>query len=152
RNGTRGGTPGSATLAATNTTMASWDTIFGSGGYGKPIAQYEGGYEAIGPSTSQANTCATLSIDNSYCSTTNGTTITVPGLIQNLIVAYKNDYRFQVLTNDAYRQFMGYTSSQTPADYKLGFGTDQWSLYSGDLYTPVPYLSYNAIRNFNAAP
>lgn len=128
-------TPGLESLAdlATNVYPA-WETI--RAGYGKVLANYEGGYQVLAP---DASTCAAIGATG-YATK-----------INTLLEAYKNSSSFQALVTDQMNQVVAAHGAGTiPSWYYfiLGAAGGQWSLYPGALGT-APYKSYDAIAAFN---
>ena len=101
------------TIGALNTTIyPRWETVaqsydasrLGAGKLPLTIAHYEGGFEAIAPTTDD---CATIGISSTYGNVVNGSgTITTRGTVQLMLDAYKEHGLFQSAVINQGTQFM----------------------------------------------
>lgn len=150
RQGTRNGIAGSSTLLAFNSTRnigmgaigvyASWEAIATAYDGKRPqglsnliVANYEGGMEAKAISAAR---CSALGLNPVYGN--------AGGKIDNLLTAYKKSSLFQQLVSDQISQFLAQPHSKYAAWYQLAT-QDQWSLYSGDLYS-TPFTSLSGLK------
>jgi hypothetical protein len=119
--------------------LNSWQIANNVGSYGLPLMDYEGGYSAAAPTTSQATTMGLPS--SSYGG--------LGGYVDLLLTAFKNNTMFK--TVEAYRHTFELAS--LPAHSQTGWfnvegNGDPYSFYHGDIYGPV-WQSYNAVCNYN---
>jgi hypothetical protein len=136
--------PGWETVAATYDSYRA-----GAGQSPLTIECYEGGLEALAPTSAQ---CTTMGV------TVSGSAATASAALAAGLVAYKNDkiYAFQ-LARDQHRQFMG----QYPSSANFGLmahsvapswyyvcGGGQWALLSGP-GDSTPYQTYYGVAAFN---
>jgi hypothetical protein len=128
---------------ATTGTFALW--LAQVSGYGKPIFNYEGGFQVLAPTTAQLQASNISSIN----STLSSNAATYSATITNMITAYKLTSTFQTLVANFLTDFIaGSPSGSIPSWYTFCYGIQPWSLCNGNLYGGF-FTSYNAIENFN---
>lgn len=143
RNGT--GDNSGQDLAGIGNYYTNWSTA--ATAYSWNIVLYEGGLEALGPSSA---VCTTQGISSTYCCPAS-CFASAGGKIQNTLDYYKTTSTLsRQLVTDLYNNFLAHqTRALYPAWFQIGPGADQWSLINGDIYTPTYYQSYTAIQQFN---
>lgn len=127
-------------LSTLNATIyPAWNTMLAT--YGLPIISYEGDFEGTFPTSATCTTLGLSSGDNTtYCGAS--------GRIQTMILGYQNSGNFYNTTQAQWSQYMAQSQSFAPAWFTL-FPYDQWSAFSGDLYS-TPFQSWNMMVNWNA--
>lgn len=98
------------------------------------VACYEGGLQAIAPTSAQ---CTTMGINTTYATT-----------IATLLTAYKNDTLQYALTKDQYTQFRSQSHSLLPAWFQV-MGFSQWSMMPASGYTTPYFQSYYGTQSYN---
>lgn len=137
RAGLKSAVLGSQTLLGmSNVIYPAWETI--AAGYtGKTVEGYEGGLEAIAPTTAQ---CTTVGIS------IGGSAATASTVLAGLLVAYKNSPYALAIVGDQFTQFLGQTHSRNPSWLTIT-GPNQWALLPGDLFS-TPFQTYNGFKAF----
>jgi hypothetical protein len=139
RAGTRNGSLGAFTLKGY--VVNAFSTKGNIGGLNYPLIEYEGGIDALAPTTSQAVGIGLPSAAYGGAG----------GYVDNLISGYKNSALFKQFTLDG----MNAVASNMPAHSqasKFNFegGNAPWGIYPADLYS-TPYQDYNAACAFNGS-
>ena len=127
-------------LNTLNTTIyPAWNTLMV--GYGLQVFNYEGGFEGTYPTTATCTTLGMTTMQNTtYCD--------VAGEINALILGYQNSYYFISTPQLQWTQFMAQSQSFAPAWFEL-FPYNQWSAFSGDMYS-APFQVWYMMINWNS--
>jgi hypothetical protein len=157
--GTNNGSAGAQTTSVLLANIYSaWETVAASydgarpGGYSNVgVICYEGGLEAVAPSTAE---CTTLGISTTYGG--------AGGKIDNLLIAYKSSSTFTARVTQQFTDFMGVSPgrgsnhSVAPAWYHFpgpsgavggGFPFNPWTMEITDLYGGF-FTSFNGFAAF----
>lgn len=140
----------------------AWETFINThlddttrAGFGKAplqVMNYEGGYSAIAPQlvndVTGLNDCTVLGISNVYGNE--------GGLINTMVVAYKQSPNFKAIVTKQYADFMAsgphakrpcWFAWAGPYNGQLAGG--QWSMKNGTIYDAPDFQSFQATADFN---
>jgi hypothetical protein len=141
RSGTINGVLGSQTLLGFSTNIyPAWEAV--AAGYtGKTVEAYEGGLQALAPTTAQASSTG-ISIG--------GSAANASAALAALLVAYKNNPAYGIpIVTDQFNQFLSQSHSRQPS-WLQTIGPSQWSLLPGDLFTiSTPYQTWYGFKSFH---
>jgi hypothetical protein len=114
--------------------------------YNLMVWDYEGGYQAAPPSSSQATAIGLPSSGYGYTNSNQ-----TNGFIYTMMVAWKNSASFKQLETTRHNNELALlpTGSMTMWYAFEGANQPRWGLFPFNLYSPPPYQSYDAICDYN---